>query len=334
MSDLSIVIRCCNEEQHIGRLLTGIMQQTFRDVEIIIVDSGSTDATLSMASRYPVKIVSIRPENFSFGHSLNIGCQTAKGEFVVIASAHVYPMFNDWLEKLLIPLADSDVALAYGKQRGNETTRYSEHQIFERWFPDESDPHQSHPFCNNANAAIRRSLWEKVPYNENLTGLEDLDWAQRVTELGYKIAYMAEAEIIHVHNESPARIYNRYRREAIALKQICSHENFNLSDFFRLSTANIISDCFHACRNRILFRNFRDIFMFRLMQFWGTYRGFSQYGPVSSQLKKKFYYPNSLSRSPKLNDEDKKKRCIDYSDSAGVQSCSAIKFMPFKRENK
>ncbi|MCZ7627103.1 MAG: glycosyltransferase [Candidatus Methylomirabilis sp.] len=63
----SLVIRCFNEEAHIGRLLTGIMAQTLKDVEIIVVDSGSTDATLSIASQYPVKILTITPEQFSFG---------------------------------------------------------------------------------------------------------------------------------------------------------------------------------------------------------------------------------------------------------------------------
>ncbi|NEQ09520.1 MAG: glycosyltransferase, partial [Moorea sp. SIO4E2] len=66
MPETSIIIRCYNEEQHIGRLLSGIMQQTIQDVEIIVVDSGSTDATPSIASRYPVKLLSIKPEEFSF----------------------------------------------------------------------------------------------------------------------------------------------------------------------------------------------------------------------------------------------------------------------------
>ena len=44
----SIVIRAYNEEKHIGRLLEGIKQQTLKDVEIILVDSGSTDRTLAI----------------------------------------------------------------------------------------------------------------------------------------------------------------------------------------------------------------------------------------------------------------------------------------------
>ena len=89
MPKLSIVIRCYNEEEHIGRLLSGIMQQTVKDVEVVIVDSGSTDATLSIASRYPVRVVHIAPQEFSFGRSLNRGCAAATGDILVFASAHV-----------------------------------------------------------------------------------------------------------------------------------------------------------------------------------------------------------------------------------------------------
>ena len=69
----SIVIRCYNEAAHIGKLLYGILQQTESHIEIIVVDSGSTDGTLRIAKQYPVKIVEIKPEDFSFGRSLNAG---------------------------------------------------------------------------------------------------------------------------------------------------------------------------------------------------------------------------------------------------------------------
>jgi glycosyltransferase involved in cell wall biosynthesis len=310
---VSIIIRCYNEEQHIGRLLSGIMQQTRRDdVEIILVDSGSTDATLSIASRYPVHVVSIRPEEFSFGYSLNRGCREATGEFLVMASAHVYPVYADWLERLLAPFADPDIALVYGKQIGNEQTKYSEHQVFARWFPNQSRRYQKTPFCNNANAAVRRSVWEHLPYDETLTGLEDIDWAQRAMQQGYKISYAADAEIVHVHDETPKRIYNRYRREAIALKRIFPHEQFRLRDFVRLFAANVLTDYAHAARDRVLRHNLRDIFVFRLMQFWGTYRGFAQ-GSVTSQLKQTFYYPGGLSQAAAHNHPMRERQRIDYS---------------------
>jgi glycosyltransferase involved in cell wall biosynthesis len=312
MFKISIVIRCFNEEEHIGRLLSGIMQQTIQDVEIILVDSGSTDATVSIASRYPVKILSIKPEDFSFGRSLNLGCQAAQGEFIVIPSAHVYPVYKDWLERLIAPFNDPNIALTYGKQRGNGTTKYSEHQVFAKWFPENSNPQQTHPFCNNANAAIRRCLWQQFPYDESLTGLEDLDWAKKVTQLGYQIAYAAEAEIIHVHNETPKKICNRYRREAIALKKIFPQESLNFLDFLRLFLANTINDYYHAWRDQAFWKNLIGIPTFRLMQFWGSYRGFAQSGPITNQMKHTFYYPRGLERSEETLSPEKRQRMVDY----------------------
>lgn len=308
----SMVIRCYNEEQHIGRLLAGIMEQTVKDVEIILVDSGSTDATLSIAARYPVKVISIEPEEFSFGRSLNVGCAGASGEFIVIASAHVYPVYKDWIEKMLELFNDPHVAIVYGKQRGDGHARYSEHQIYNKWYPDHSINHQKHPFCNNANTAIRRSLWLDLQYNEDLTGLEDLDWAKRVTELEKKIVYSAEAEIIHIHNETSVNIYNRYRREAVAFKHIYPHERFNFLKFLRLLSANVITDYYHAWQDGVCINNLLSIPVFRLLQFWGTYRGYQQYGPVTQDLTKRFYYPNGFfSKKAGKNERDKERR-IDY----------------------
>lgn len=296
MCKVSVVIRCYNEEEHIGRLLSGILEQTVRDVEIVVVDSGSTDATLSIAARYPVRIVHIEPAQFSFGRSLNKGCAAATGEILVFASAHVYPLYEDWLERLLEPLAVPGVGLAYGCQRGDSVTKYSEHQVFARWFPPVSTPDQKHPFCNNANAAVRRSLWERFPYDESLTGLEDLDWAARVMAEGYRIAYVAQAVIAHVHNETPARIFNRYTREAIALRRIMPDVRFTALDFARLLATNIASDLYHAVRDRVFWRSAPSIFVFRTMQFLGTYSGHNRRAEVTARVKQTFYYPRGLAR--------------------------------------
>ncbi|HQX02271.1 MAG TPA: glycosyltransferase family A protein, partial [Anaerolineales bacterium] len=199
----SIIIRAYNEEKYIGRLLEGIQRQTLKDVEIILVDSGSTDSTVSIAESYGARVVRIPSAEFTFGRSLNYGIKEAKREFIVIASAHVYPVYPDWLETLLHPFQDDNVALSYGKQRGPEFAKFSEQQIFHQWYPDLSKLNQETVFCNNANAAIRKSLWEENNYDETLTGLEDLAWAKWAKERGHSIAYVAEAEIIHVHNETP-----------------------------------------------------------------------------------------------------------------------------------
>ena len=299
---ISIIIRAYNEEKYIGRLLEGIKQQTIQDVDVILVDSGSTDSTVAIAESYDTRIVRIRPEEFTFGRSLNFGVKEAKREFIVMASAHVYPVYPDWLETLLRPFQDEKVALTYGKQRGYEGSKYSEHQIFHQWYPDDSNADQTTAFCNNANAAIRKSLWQQHPYDEMLTGLEDLEWAKWAKGQGYKIAYAAEAEIIHIHNETPRGVYNRYRREAMALRKIYPEAHFNFYDFLRLTTTNILSDLWHAARERVLLKNISSIFWFRYMQFHGTRMGHRETSLVTPQLRETFYY----ARERKMKDERKR----------------------------
>lgn len=286
----SIVIRAYNEEQHIGRLLEGLRHQTIRDVEIILVDSGSTDRTAQIAESFGAHVVHIRPAEFTFGRSLNLGMKAATQELVAIASAHVYPVYPDWLESLLRPFEDEKVALTYGKQRGPASAKYSEQQIFHQWYPDVSRLRQDTAFCNNANAAIRKSLWEQNPYDETLTGLEDLAWAKWAGEQGHAIAYVAEAEIVHVHHETPQGVYNRYRREAMAFKRIHPESHFSIYDFLRLALTNIFSDLWHAARERVLLKNLPSILWFRFMQFHGTRMGHRESGLVTPQLRETFYY--------------------------------------------
>jgi glycosyltransferase involved in cell wall biosynthesis len=290
----SIIVRCYNEREHIGKLLHGLFQQQLDDFEVLLVDSGSTDRTLEVARQYPIEdVVYIDPAEFSFGRALNRGCEAASGDFYVFASAHVYPTRSTWLETLLEKFEDPDVARVYGKQRGNEVTKYPEKRVFGRWFPDHDIDHQETPFCNNANAAIRAELWDEFEYDEQLTGLEDIDWAKRLQAAGYEISYAAGAEIIHVHNESPREVYDRYRREAIAHKRIMPEQTFGFLDFLRAFTYNTAADYVAAVGEGELWGSIREIPRFRLMQFWGTYRGFSLETPVSERLWRRFYYPDS-----------------------------------------
>ena len=306
----SIIIRAYNEEDHIGRLLAGIMEQTLKDIEIIVVDSGSSDATVAIASRFPTQILSIDPHEFTFGRSLNVGCTAARGEFLVFASAHVYPLYPDWLERLVEPFQDESIGLVYGKQRGDGNTRYSEHQQFKRMYPDESSIPQKHPLCNNANAAIRQSLWKQRKFDESLSGLEDLDWATWLLSQGRYLAYSAGGTVVHVHNESPRQVSTRYKREAIALARIRPEETFSFYDFLTLYTSNIISDLKCALVDRRFFQVSWSILWFRWMQFLGTYLGFRHAGPMTDEVIRAFYYP---AQDRAIRQEEQREQApIDY----------------------
>ena len=288
----AIVIRAFNEERHLGRLLEGISQQTVKDVQVILVDSGSTDSTVDIAMQRQVEIVHIQPQDFTFGRSLNVGIAATEAELVLIASAHVYPVYPDWIEEMLKPFSDPSVAIVYGKQRGVEGSHFSERQIFNHWYGEQSIPGQDHPFCNNANSAIRRSLWEKHPFDESLPGLEDLSWAKWALEQQHRIVYIAHAEIKHVHHESWRGIKKRYLREGMAFKSIYPQENFTVFELMRTFLKNIFSDFSAAVKEHVFINEWRNIIRFRWQQFHGTYLGYKRSGPLTWQLKQSFYYPN------------------------------------------
>jgi cellulose synthase/poly-beta-1,6-N-acetylglucosamine synthase-like glycosyltransferase len=266
--------------------------------EILLIDSGSTDATLSIARQFPVRVLRLARSRFSFGRSLNLGCRAAHGEFLVFASAHVYPLFRDWLEKLLTPFRDPTVALAYGKQRGDSRTRFSERQVFAQWYPETSTRRQTTPFCNNANAAIRRRLWQTHPFEEGTPALEDLEWGMWALAHGHHLAYVAEAEVAHVHRETPSQVFNRYRREAMALKRLRPELHFGVPELVGLVASSGLQDVRRAWGEGLFPVALREIVWFRFLQYWGTYQGFRLSGPLTDRLKKTFYYPESATDRP------------------------------------
>jgi glycosyltransferase involved in cell wall biosynthesis len=288
---VSAIIRACNEGQHIGRLLEGFEQQTVKLDEIILVDSGSTDDTVEIAEAAGCKIVHIAKSEFSFGRALNMGCAAASGDILLFASAHVYPVYNTYVEHIVSSFDHHGVAIAYGRQVGDERTKFSESRVMLKWFPNQNIWDQDHPFSNNANAAVLRSLWEQSPYDETLTGLEDLDFAKKALAKGYKIGYVADAPVIHVHEETWSRIRNRYRREAMAYARIVDGSKMSLTRAVGLALSNVAGDYKEAAKRNRLHGNVLSIPLFRFAQFIGAWEGFREPDHASERLLERFYYP-------------------------------------------
>jgi rhamnosyltransferase len=294
MTTVSIVIRALDEAEHLPALFSGLLRQSRRPDEVILVDSGSTDDTVAIARAHGAEVVHIAPEDFSFGRSLNRGCAKAKGDVLVFASAHVYPLDEKWLDLIVAPFDRPDVGLVYGRQTGDTRTHFSEHQVLRRWFPEVSDDDQQTPFCNNANCAVRASAWRELPYDEELTGLEDLDWANRAFAAGWTIVYEARAAVAHIHDEPFAKIRNRFRREAIAHRRIFHDQHMSLPSALALFVLAVGRDYLAAVPRRQLLRNVFTIPTFRAAQYLGTWEGFRHRGEVSTALRRRFYYPKGL----------------------------------------
>jgi 2-desacetyl-2-hydroxyethyl bacteriochlorophyllide A dehydrogenase len=219
--ETSIVIRAFNEERWLPEVFAALDRQTNRDFEVLLVDSGSVDRTRDIAEANGARIIRLRSEDFTFGHSLNLGVQEARGSLIAIVSAHAIPADEHWLENLVAPLRRAEVGMVYGGQRGHEVSKFSEARDFERIFPDHGyvvDPEE--PFANNANSAIKRTVWEQHKFDEGLPGLEDIEWAQYCIAQGQQVVYSPDACIIHVHTESWPQVRRRFHREGMAARWV------------------------------------------------------------------------------------------------------------------
>ncbi|KOR30795.1 glycosyl transferase family 2, partial [Achromatium sp. WMS3] len=223
----------------------------------------------------------------------NIGCEFAKGEFLVFISGHCIPVKNDWIQQLVKPLIDNKAVYSYGQQIGRDTTKFSEQQVFKKFYPLQSQIPQTGYFCNNANASLLKSAWLEQAFDENLTGLEDMWLAKQLVKKGEKIAYVAEAPVYHIHDETWHKVKVRYEREAIALQHIMPNVHFTLKDFIYCSVTSIYLDLSIAVKEKQFFYKFGEIIMFRIMQYWGTYKGNHEHRQLSVRMKEEYFYPTS-----------------------------------------
>lgn len=291
---VSVVLRTYNEQKHLNELLDGIRQQQSDglDIETVIVDSGSTDDTLKIASKYPVRVVPIKKEEFSFGRSLNLGCTAATGDALVFVSGHCIPTSPDWIAQLVAPLGKDNIAYTYGGQVGNDSSHFSERQIFAKYFPPGQDKiPQDGFYCNNANAALLKRVWNDHRFDEELTGLEDMHLAKRLVAQGYKVAYVADAAVYHLHDETWAQVRRRFEREAIALQHIMPEVHITLGDITRYFLSAVLLDMGAALQQKVLRRYFSDILVYRFKQFSGSYHGNHMHRELSRKRREAYFFP-------------------------------------------
>lgn len=294
MADVSIVFRALNEEKWFDDALEACKQQRLDDdlkMEIILVDSGSTDRTMDIADSHGCRIVHIPKSKFTFGRSLNWGCEVATGKYLVLISAHCIPDHDRWLQNLIQPLIDGRAHYTYGRQIGHEVSKFSEKRLFAKHFPDFDMIPQEGYFCNNANSAILKSVWEDYGFDEEVTGLEDMVLGRAIVQDGLRVGYVSSAPVIHIHEESMPQVRKRYYREALTLRDIMPEVHVTPLDAVRYFSVGVFHDLVAAARQGSFFKHFGEIVGFRYQQFLGTYEGHNEHRRLSRAQKEAYFYP-------------------------------------------
>lgn len=195
---ISIIIRTKNEERWIAQVLREVFSQDYGDFEVIIVDNMSTDKTIEKARQFNIaKVLTCR--EYLPGKTLNMGIREAKGSYIACLSGHCIPVNNKWLSNLVEAFSAPDIAGVYGRQEPMDFTSDSDKRDLALIFGLDRKVQQKDSFFHNANSMIRKDIWEKIPFDEKVTNIEDRAWAKEVLERGHKVVYEPNASVYHYH---------------------------------------------------------------------------------------------------------------------------------------
>ncbi len=240
--NISLYIPCYNVSRYIGKCLDGVFGQSIAIDEVLIIDDGSSDDTLAIASKYKVKIIEHK-RNKGLSAARNTALKSCSGDYIASLDADCVPE-KDWLENLLREFQTNDVAGAggmlvegYQKTAADlwRTLNMPQHWGEERIVNPE--------FLFGSNNVFRKKLLRKVgSYNEKMgNNGEDYDMSNRLRKAGFNLIYTPSARAKHLRQDSVSSIlrtyWNWYKR---------FHEPDDVSNLLFRMRYNI-----HWSRNRI-----------------------------------------------------------------------------------
>jgi glycosyltransferase involved in cell wall biosynthesis len=198
-SKVSIIIRTKNEERWIGHCLKRIHSQNYENYEIILVDSDSEDNTVEKAQRIGIdKLVKIK--NYRPGFAINEGINVSSGEFIIILSAHCLPISNNWIKEMVDEISSNEkIVGVYGKQVPMDFSSNEDKRDLLIVFGDDPRIQIKDTFFHNANSIIKKEIWNKFKFDNNIKNIEDRIWAKKVLSNGYQIKYTPDGAVYHYH---------------------------------------------------------------------------------------------------------------------------------------
>jgi rhamnosyltransferase len=224
----SIIVLSKNAGESWERLLQRLFSQKFNgEYEVIVIDSGSSDATVEIARRYPTRLVTIPPEQFHHGRTRNLGAGLARGEILVYITQDALPLQEDWLQKLTDNFSDPAVAMVCGRQMPWQHTKPPERFFYLYNFPDfkvritahDTDYYHDNLFISDVNSALRKDVWQKFRFSEKVIVAEDKELAARLLAAGWTLIYEPGAPVYHAHELTLREAFDRAFLFGIALAQ-------------------------------------------------------------------------------------------------------------------
>ncbi|MES2431365.1 MAG: glycosyltransferase family 2 protein [Bacteroidota bacterium] len=221
---ISVVIPIKDGDFWIEDLVKKLLSQTLADkTEVILVDSGSTDKTLDILAKYPVRVIHVQPQDFNHGETRNVGVRAAKGKYVVLTVQDALPQNDLWLQTLLDGFIDDEVVAVCGQQIvGHDLDKNPL-----KWFRPINKPTFKRVQFKNGeydllspaekkNAAgwddvtscYRKDIMDQMPF-QRTSFAEDCIWANEALKKGFALVYNYNARVYHYHHDEPFFAFKR-----------------------------------------------------------------------------------------------------------------------------
>ncbi len=279
-----IVMRSYNDAWVVGQTLDGIARQSMAH-RLIVFDNASTDGSLEIIRRHTDRIVNIPRGAYIPGRVLNQAMAETDGEFVVFLNSDCVPQDHRWLASLIEGFADESVAAVFGRQIPRPECWPLFAKDTEETFGDGArQKYWKHCF-SMATSAIRRSVWEAMPFRDDIQYSEDVDWTWRARQAGHTIRYAGGSVAMHSHNYTLKQYRRRQFGEGRADAAIFDWKpwertliRYSLLPFAR----QVVSDVRYGVRT-MQPRAIAHSLPLRLVQMVGRRRGFQEGWSARSQ---------------------------------------------------
>lgn len=229
MKKISVIIMTLNAEIYIQNILDMLKKQTVKPDEIIVADSESDDKTVEIAEKNAVKIIHIKRKEFDHGGSRDLALRESIGDYVLFLTQDAEIGSESYIENIIKPFADSEVAMVCGRQIAKRNATSYERLIREFNYPNKRMIKTKNDieklgikayYMSDVCSAYRRDIYLKIGgFEHPIMTNEDMLIAAIALKNGYKTAYEPDAYVFHSHNFTLIQEFKRNVLVASFLKK-------------------------------------------------------------------------------------------------------------------
>lgn len=253
---ITAVIRARNCATDLEGCLAALARQNLphgTSLDVVVVDNESDDGSADVARAAGASVITLRRDEFSWGRALNLGIAAAAGDVVILLSADAHPANNGFAAAITAAFSDPNVAAVYGRQIPRTDAPIDEIARLQKTFGEQKAVYDCNSrdglVASNACAAIRRSVWQNIPYDEELEGAEEWGWMDQVFAAGHLALYEPSAEVFHSHNDPIFRCAVR-AAELYIIGRKMAGRNPHLAGLVRWMAGNIRRRVINCARVR------------------------------------------------------------------------------------